>query len=77
MPEYRFGGCDGHHEMVDFKLQTRALVRPGLTGAAGLGQLGLHLVPTARPSRLALRAISLPGSLSLNSEAVALGAERP
>jgi hypothetical protein len=23
MPDYRFGRCDGHHEMVDFRLRKK------------------------------------------------------
>jgi len=30
MPDYGFGRCDGHHEMVDFGLGEKAPLRTGL-----------------------------------------------
>jgi len=30
MPDYGFGRCDGHHEMVDFGLREKAPLRTGL-----------------------------------------------
>jgi hypothetical protein len=59
MPDYGFGRCDGHHKMIDFRLEKKhrlALVSPAAEVVAG---------PAVEPH---LRAV-LPGD---NSKAVVL-----
>jgi len=39
MPDYGFGRCDGHHKMIDFRLEKQrlALPSPAAVHQAGLG----------------------------------------
>jgi hypothetical protein len=39
MPDYGFGRCDGHHEMVDLKLQIGALSNPADRSHDGPGRM--------------------------------------
>jgi hypothetical protein len=37
MPDYGFGRCDGHHKMIDFRLEKKR--RPALVSPAAVHQL--------------------------------------
>jgi hypothetical protein len=49
MPDYGFGRCDGHHKMIDFRLEKKhrlALVSPAAVHQAGRGVYAIRALPS-------------------------------
>jgi hypothetical protein len=77
MPDYGFGRCDGHHKMIDFRLEKKhwlALVHQRLfTRRVG----ARSWPPPPRNTSLALTASRCRGDLSGGYPALASGAHHP